>query len=182
MSLRKCRECKNQVSSRAATCPRCGAPIKKKPGCLANLLAALLLVVLAGWAIKSCGNRVFGPETPEQAEKQQQDQARRAKKWYQGGTLYNKSALEWQTASSGDKLATCGDFVTAMWQKGNLKPPIANNLSTVDDVRPYAQELVDFLDAAFKPDPDPEQNRKMFTNQTVSGTAAIGIVTMGWTE
>ena len=103
-------------------------------------------------------------------------------KWYEGGTLHKKSALEWQTASSMDKLATCGDFVTGMWQNGNLKPAITNRLSTVDDVRPYAQELVDFLDAAFKPDPDPEQNRKLFTNQTVSSTAAIGMVTLGWTK
>lgn len=105
-----------------------------------------------------------------------------AKKWYEGGTLHNKSALEWQTASSTDKLATCADFVTKMWQDGNLKPSLAKNLSTVDDVRPYAQELVSFLDAAFKADPDPEQNRKLFMNQTVSSTAAIGMVTMGWTK
>jgi hypothetical protein len=104
------------------------------------------------------------------------------KKWYEGGTLHNKSALEWQTASRDDKLATCGDFVTKMWQGGNLKPSIADKLSTVDDVRPYAQELVDFLDAAFKPEPDSEQNRMLFTNQTVSGTAAIGMVTMDWTK
>ena len=105
-----------------------------------------------------------------------------ATKWYSGGTLHNKSALEWQTASPQDKLATCADLVTTMWQNGDLKPSIANNLSTVDDVRPYAQELVDFLDTAFKPDPDLEQNRKMFTNQTVSYFAATGMVTMGWTK
>ena len=104
------------------------------------------------------------------------------KAWYSGGTLHKKSAIEWQTASSTDKLATCADFVTTMWQNGNLKPSIANRLSTVDDVRPYAQELVDFLNAAFKTDPDPEQNRKLFTNQTVSSTAVIGMVTMGWTK
>jgi hypothetical protein len=103
-------------------------------------------------------------------------------KWYVGGTLHKKSALEWQTASGADKLATCADVVTFMWQEGKLKPAIANRLSTVDDVRPYAQELVDGLDAAFKPDPDPEQNRKMFTNQTVSSTAALLMVTMGWTK
>ncbi|MBN4054238.1 hypothetical protein JYT87_00850 [Nitrospira defluvii] len=103
-------------------------------------------------------------------------------KWYEGGTLHKKSALKWQAASRADRLATCGDFVTTMWKNGNLKPSIANKLSTVDDVRPYAQELVDFLDAAFKTDPDPEQNRKLFTNQPVSSTAAMGMVTMGWTK
>ena len=103
-------------------------------------------------------------------------------KWYIGGTLHKKTALEWQTASPQDKLATCGDFVTGMWQNGDLKPSIANNLSTVDDVRPYAQELVDFLDAAFKPDPDPEENRILYANQTVSYFAATGMVMMDWTE
>ena len=43
-------------------------------------------------------------------------------------------------------------------------------------------ELVDFLDAAFKPDPDRIQNRKLFANQTIAGTAAIGMVTMGWAK
>lgn len=103
-------------------------------------------------------------------------------KWYEGGTLHKKSAIEWQTAPSRDKLATCADFVTTMWQNGDLKSSITNKLSTVDDVRPYAQELVDFLDAAFKADPNPEQNRKLFANQTVSSTAVIGMVTMGWTK
>lgn len=104
------------------------------------------------------------------------------KEWYEGGTLHDKSAIEWQTASSADKVATCADFVAAMWQKGHLKRSIAKHLSTIDDVRPYAEELVECLDAAFKPDPDPEVNRKLFANQTVSGTAAIGMVIMGWTE
>lgn len=104
------------------------------------------------------------------------------KKWYQGGTLHSKSALDWQVASREDKLATCADFVVKMWQDGKLKPAISNNLSTIDDVRPYAQELVDFLDATFRADPDPEQNRKMFTNQTVSDTAVIGMIMMNWTE
>jgi len=49
-------------------------------------------------------------------------------------------------------------------------------------VRPYALELIDFLDAAFKSDPDPEQNRKLFTNQTVGSFAAIGMVTMRWAK
>ena len=104
------------------------------------------------------------------------------KKWYEGGTLHKKSALEWQTAPSRDKLATCADFVTTMWQNDDLKPSISKRLSTVDDVRPYAQELVDYLDAALKADPDPEQNRKLFANQTVSSIAVAGMVTMGWTK
>jgi hypothetical protein len=72
--------------------------------------------------------------------------------------------------------------LTGMWQNGHLKPSIANRFSTVDNIRPYAQELVDFLDAEFKPDPDLEENQKLFTNQTVASTAAIGMVMMEWTK
>lgn len=135
-----------------------------------HIASAFLLVVLCVLAVGSTDTDTST------------DRTSKARKWYEGGTLHNKSALEWQAASSRNKLATCADFVTTMWQNGDLKPSIANRLSTVDDVRSYAQELVDFLDAAFKADPDPEQNRKLFVNQTVSSTAAIGMVTMGWTK
>lgn len=101
-------------------------------------------------------------------------------KWYEGGTLHSKSALAWQAASSSDKLATCADFVASAWQNGKLKPSITTLLSTINDVRPLAEELVEFLDATFRVDPDPTKNRRLFENQTVSGIAAIGMVTMGW--
>jgi len=146
-----------------------------------STIALLVMVVLAAGSVDSGTNGTSNP-SPSNTPQSTSSPSTPTSKWYQGGTLHNKSALDWQNAAANDKLATCGDFVTKMWQNGDLKPSIANNLTTVDDVRPHAQELVVFLDAAFKLDPDPEQNRKLFTNQTVSGTAAIGMVTMGWTK
>ena len=139
-----------------------------------SMVALLVMVVLAAGSVDTGTN---GKSTPSTG-----GSSTLTRKWYEGGTLHNKSAVEWQSASREDKLATCADFVTTMWQDGNLKTAITNNLTSVDDVRTYAQELVDCIDAAFKPDPDPEQNRKLFTNQTVSEFAAIGMITMGWTE
>ncbi len=90
------------------------------------IVAASILVVVATIAIVS------------------EDMSRQAvsREWYEGGTLHKKTALEWQTASPEDKPATCSDFVAGMWEDGNLKPSIADNVSTADDFRPYAQELV----------------------------------------
>ncbi len=105
-----------------------------------------------------------------------------SKKWYVGGTLHDKGALDWQNADQYDKLATCGDFVTTLWKSGKLKPEISNSITTIDDLRPYAQELVIALDAACARDPDPDQNRRLFVNQTVSGFAVLSMVTMGWTR
>lgn len=34
MALKKCRECRSPVSTRAASCPKCGAVLKRKTGCL----------------------------------------------------------------------------------------------------------------------------------------------------
>lgn len=53
---------------------------KKKPGCLAKLLALFLLAGLCIWGIKSCGDYIFAPETPEQAEKRKQEEAAKAEK------------------------------------------------------------------------------------------------------
>jgi ribosomal protein L40E len=46
MALKECRECGSRLSTRAATCPSCGAPNKKKPfisGC-----GCLLLILVFG--------------------------------------------------------------------------------------------------------------------------------------
>lgn len=106
----------------------------------------------------------------------------KTKKWYEGGTLHKKSALEWQIASDSDKLATCSHFILYMWKNDGLKSSIIENFSTLDAIRPYAQELVDFLDAAFELEPDPEQNHRLFVNQTVAGSASIGMIMMEWTK
>lgn len=170
-----CPKCGNVTAGTVKRCPRCNAklPTSKGMSCgsiAITIICGLVLVgLLSELDCKSTSSIPSGAQTSSE-------------KWYEGGTLHNKSALEWQNAARANKLATCADFVTTIWQNGNLKPSIANNISTVDDVRPYARELVNFLDAAFKPNPNPEQNRKLFTNQTVSGAAAIGMVTIGWTK
>ena len=46
MALRKCRECGSQVSSRAATCPQCGAPSKRKTNPLVGLLAFVIVIAV----------------------------------------------------------------------------------------------------------------------------------------
>ena len=61
MVLRECKECGNEVSSKAAACPKCGAPVaaKGRPvllGCL--ILIALFVVSLVVNAIMKGGNAI----------------------------------------------------------------------------------------------------------------------------
>jgi hypothetical protein len=52
MVLRQCRECGGRVSSKAVTCPSCGAPLKRKSatigGCSGCLLILVAVIICAG--------------------------------------------------------------------------------------------------------------------------------------
>lgn len=48
MALKKCAECGNDVSTKAASCPKCGAVTKKKTGCLGYMGAAFLIFIGLG--------------------------------------------------------------------------------------------------------------------------------------
>jgi hypothetical protein len=48
MALKKCPECKKDVSTKATKCPNCGAPVKKKSGCGTLLLVGLGVFLLLG--------------------------------------------------------------------------------------------------------------------------------------
>lgn len=101
-------------------------------------------------------------------------------KWYQGGSLHKKSALDWQNADYDDKLATCADFVAHSWERKEFKPRIQQSIRTIDDMKPYALELVTAMDAATKKAETEEKNRQLFANETVAGMAVINMTLMGW--
>ena len=94
----------------------------------------------------------------------------------------NADALEWQQASSENKLATCGDLVSQMWSKKMLRPEIQNKINSMDDIRVLAEELKTQIDAATKQDVDPEENKKIYAKQKVKDIAAALIVLMNWTK
>jgi len=48
MAMKKCKECGNEVSTKATSCPKCGAVLKKKIGCLTVILAIVGLFVIIG--------------------------------------------------------------------------------------------------------------------------------------
>ena len=77
-------------------------------------------------------------------------------------------------------MATCADFITAMWQKEMLKPEINSMINSVDDIKPLAEELVTALDTAFKKADNENQNIQMYTNQKIGDTAILLVITRGW--
>ena len=49
MSLKKCKECGNLVSTKAEKCPQCGNPIKKKTSCLG--VGCLTVIILIAFSV-----------------------------------------------------------------------------------------------------------------------------------
>lgn len=92
--------------------------------------------------------------------------------WYQGGTLHGATVREWKNATYQNKLATCGDMVANLWLKGLTNFEINN---PPDDFKPYAQELVVFIDTA-------TEGIDAVNTYKVSELAAMGAVMMGWSK
>jgi hypothetical protein len=46
MAIKKCKECGNDISTKAESCPKCGAVLKMKTGCLGYIGAAFLIFVV----------------------------------------------------------------------------------------------------------------------------------------
>lgn len=102
--------------------------------------------------------------------------------WYEGGTLLEQGALEWQNATYENKLATCADMVSSAWMAKALKPELQGELDSMDDLRVLADELVDFIDAFARREPDSHLNSTMYTNQSVRDMGALGVMSMGWAK
>lgn len=46
MALIKCKDCKNEISKKARTCPNCGSPVKKKTSIVTWAVLALMIAAL----------------------------------------------------------------------------------------------------------------------------------------
>ncbi|MDQ2216366.1 hypothetical protein [Vibrio parahaemolyticus] len=172
--LYTCKSCKESVQKDAKKCPHCGEKyptVSNAKGCLSLVVIALLGAV----TLSMCTNE----QTSSTPENSQVSSAQSQPKWYENGGLHDKGALDWQTAPYSQKLASAADIYAFFYQQNKLSPSIASNISNVDDLRPYAENLVASLDEAFKPRPTKEENENMFANQTVSETSVILLTMQG---
>jgi hypothetical protein len=88
--------------------------------------------------------------------------------WYSSGTLHHASGLEWQQADARNRLATAADMVAAVVKEGGTNI----TSSTVEDVRPYAEQLAACITAA-------TQTRAAAT-LPVQDIAALCVASLQW--
>jgi hypothetical protein len=88
--------------------------------------------------------------------------------WYSGGTLHAANGLQWQQADARNRLATAADMVAAV-AKGR---DTTIQYQTVDDFRPYAEQLSDCITEATK--------TRAASTLPVQDIAALCVVSMQW--
>ena len=88
--------------------------------------------------------------------------------WYSGGTLHAANGSQWQQADERNRLATAADMVTAVAKGGNT----TIQYHTVEDVRPYAEQLSDCITEATK--------TRAASTLPVQDIAALCVVSMQW--
>lgn len=74
MALIKCKECGGQVSTKADSCPSCGAKLPRKTSLLTWIVLAIIAFTVVSWA---SANRT--QKTPEQAAEEEARRAEREK-------------------------------------------------------------------------------------------------------
>ena len=79
----------------------------------------------------------------------EQGQSSTVQKWYQGGTLHQKTAAEWVKANNRERLATSGDFATAALKRSILW----DDMDSPSDVRPYAEDIKKCIDTTYGTNP-----------------------------
>ena len=67
MSLKKCKECGNEVSTKAKNCPKCGAPVKTNVSCLGAIGIIILVFIVIGIIVsnQSVDNSQVNQNTPQ---------------------------------------------------------------------------------------------------------------------
>ena len=88
--------------------------------------------------------------------------------WYSGGTLHDANGVEWQRANESNRLATAADLVAAVAKGGDTKI----TYHTVEDFRPYAQQLAACITDATK--------TKVGAMLPVQDIAELCVVSMEW--
>lgn len=100
-----------------------------------------------------------------------QGEVRTEAELYEEGTLHNATIREWRKASKANKVATCADFIMALYMADKITLP-ASGKAFSDG---YAQTLASFIDKEIK-------NGRASDKLEVKVVALAGIMKLGWVK
>lgn len=146
MALKQCKECGNEVSTKAESCPKCGAILKKKMGCLGQIISVFLVLFIL-WMISDIYKYFNEPtwgNTPISSES-------KSPKIYKEGDIVNVGytsyiiAQSWWSSRSSDN-SYINDKPDAMFLFVSLS--IQNNDKEARSIPPF--KLIDEAGAEYE--------------------------------
>lgn len=92
-----------------------------------------------------------------------------SKEWYEGGTLHNATMAEWSKASAENKLATCGDWVSGIYNKKKFKKEIMAliQVKQMNGIKEISEGCVTMLNSASGPETANEKSNELFLMGTI---------------
>ena len=162
---------------RVVNTPRKALPVRRRKDPSA-LVGFMVLAALIGVCVILTATRQ--KEATPRVSKRNAERADTQRKWYEGGSLHRATIAEWRDASPENRIATCAEFLAALWSKGRLREEIAAKIKTPDDLLAPVTSLVACIDKATEPEADPNRDQQMYANQNVSEMAAACVTAMGW--
>lgn len=111
MAIVKCKECGGEMSPKADTCPKCGAKLKRPPGCLQVILVVLLGFVALALIALLVGKRDSASSPYTAARAGAPSPAKAPDEAYPGpwrtdGPAFDKIAM----TLGGNSIGGCGEF------------------------------------------------------------------------
>lgn len=95
-----------------------------------------------------------------------------AQEWYKNGTLHGSTIKIWKQSSYDNKIATSADWVLA--GSKSIKSKVVNS-GDIDNLKPYAKELVVCIDGATK-------DHSNWDSSTATDVAVSCMAQMGWLQ
>jgi hypothetical protein len=138
--LINCKGCGQEVSPEAKSCPKCGAPIKKKTGCLmmivygfVGLIALAIIGSLLSGGSKS-SNRSSGGSTSQANPANQPAEHKVGDTFSSGGVEITITKVEIRTSVGGDMFkstpAEGGQYIAVQWKYKNISTKPISSFDT----------------------------------------------------
>lgn len=111
MALLKCTECQREISTKAKTCPGCGAPVPKLQNKIAGFVLLFFIVIIIIASCQDTKKPAKAPDTPESRAKafRENQVLKIAKELKQ--TMHDPASLEFIKVTSNENSSTiCMDY------------------------------------------------------------------------
>lgn len=142
------------------------------------IIASLVILVIAAFFATPAEKEKAVTPVVDTAHKKTEKKVKTKGEWYTHDIKISYGEMNgtnWVSYTSDQKLAISANVLAHFWTKKELSPKIMNNIKEMDDLKPYAKELVVALDEFYI-----GGDQQLTANQPLSESAVILLTLMKW--